>query len=267
MAKQKDLVVWDVETTGLDPKNDYIIQLSACKLDGKTLQLKAKFDKLIVPQHKFIITEGATKAHGYTEEFVKKNGVTLKSIAQEFLDFIDGCDYVTYNGNNFDVKFAVKDFALAGYEFPIENKKFYDVYAMECRFSPRHLAAIYKKYTGLEMQGAHNSFNDVLATIAVFQKQIEMHNLDLKEIGEWNENNMLSPDGSIRNAAGPGEDMRIVFAVGKYKDSDIYKIMKEDPSYCKWWAENVASNYTKKIVREYCKKMQKNDKKTKKAKK
>ena len=43
--------------------------------------------------------------------------------------------------------------------------------------------------------------------------------------------------------------------------------MKEDPSYCKWWAENVASNYTKKIVREYCKKMQKGDKKTKKAKK
>ena len=269
MAKKiKDLIVWDVETTGLDPKNDYIIQLSAVKLDGKTFKVTDKRDYLINPQHKFVITPGALGTHGYTEEFIKKNGVPLKSIAQDFLDFIGDGDYVTYNGNNFDVKFIVKDFALAGFEFPIEGRKFYDAFAMECRFTPRNLSATYKKYTGQDLTGAHNSFNDVLATVAVFQKQLETHNLTLDDFSEWSENNILSPDGSIRNAAAPGEDLRIVFAVGKYKDSEIYKVMKEDPSYCKWWAENVASNYTKKVVRDYCIKKKKEEvKNTKSGKK
>ena len=35
----KTIVAWDVETTGLDPKNDYIIQLSAVKIDTKTFKL------------------------------------------------------------------------------------------------------------------------------------------------------------------------------------------------------------------------------------
>lgn len=260
----KTIVAWDVETTGLDPKNDYIIQLSAVKIDTKTFKLVDKRDYIINPQHKFIITEGALRTHGYTEEFIKTNGVSMKSIAQDFLDFIGDSDYLTYNGNSFDIKFIAKDLALAGYEFPIEGRKFYDAFAMECRFAPRNLSAVYKKYTGNDLNGAHNSFHDVLATVAVFQKQLEVNGLKLKDIGDWSENNILSPDGSIRNAAAPGEPLKIVFAVGKYKDSEIYKVMKEDPSYCKWWAENVASNYTKKVVREYCLKMQKKDKKSKK---
>ena len=158
----------------------------------------------------------------------------MKSIAQDFLDFIGDSDYLTYNGNSFDIKFIAKDLALAGYEFPIEGRKFYDAFAMECRFAPRNLSAVYKKYTGNDLNGAHNSFHDVLATVAVFQKQLEVNGLKLKDIGDWSENNILSPDGSIRNAAAPGEPLKIVFAVGKYKDSEIYKVMKEDPSYCKW---------------------------------
>lgn len=260
----KDIIAFDTETTGLDTKNDYIIQLSACKLDGATLNIKDKRNYIIVPQHKFTISPGALKTHGYTEEFIKENGVTLKSIARDFLDFIGDSDYLSYNGNTFDIKFLVKDFALAGYEFPIDNRKFYDSFAMECRFTPRTLSAVYKRYTGQEMVGAHDSFNDVLATIHVFKKQLETHNLTLDDIKDWNENNILSPDGTIRNAALPGDPQRIVFAVGKYKDSEIYKIACEDPSYIKWWADNVASNYTKKIVRQYLLEQKESNKNVKK---
>ena len=70
----KDIIAFDTETTGLDTKNDYIIQLSACKLDGATLNIKDKRNYIIVPQHKFTISPGALKTHGYTEEFIKENG-------------------------------------------------------------------------------------------------------------------------------------------------------------------------------------------------
>ena len=259
----KDIIAFDVETTGLDPKNDYIIQLSACKIDGVNFNIKDKRNYMISPQHKFVMSPGAQKAHGYTEEFIKEVGVSLKSIAKDFLDFIGDSDYLSYNGNTYDIKFLIKDFKLAGYDFPIEGRKFYDSYAMECKFSPRTLSAVYQKYTGQEMHGAHDSFNDVLATIQIFKKQIENHNLTLDEIQKWSENNILSPEGSIRNASNSEESDIIVFAYGKYKDSEIYKICCEDPSYVKWWSENIASDYTKKILRQYLLKQKELHKKSK----
>ena len=126
---------------------------------------------------------------------------------------------------------------------------------MECKFSPRDLNTVYKNYMGESFENAHDSFSDVQATIKVFQKQIESYGLSIDEISGWIENNLLSIGGSIRYAQGPDTEPLIVFAVGKYKDSDVYKIMKEDPSYYRWWATNVASERDRNIVREYCKKL------------
>lgn len=263
---KKDIIAFDVETTGLDQKNDYIIQLALYKIDGETLMLKDKKDYYILPQHKFTISEQAFETHGISEEFLKDNGQKLMDIGEEILKYIGDCDYLTYNGNNFDIRFMIKDFELAGYEFPMDNRRFYDAYAMECRFTPRNLSNVYKKYMGEEMRGAHDAGSDVLATIAVFQKQLETHMLTLDDIGDWSENNILAPCGSIRNAAINGEPMKLVFSIGKYRDSDIYKVMKEDPSYIKWWSQNVAAKRTLKIARDYCKEQQalENPKKSKK---
>lgn len=248
----KNIVCIDVETTGLDPKNDYIIQLAAVKIDGSTLELMDRKQYFIKPQHKYIIDPKAEATHHITKETLENLGVSLKSIAKEFLEFIDNCDYLSYNGNQFDYKFLYKDFALAGYEFPIEDRKFYDSYAMECRFSPRNLSSVYKKYMGVDMQGAHDAASDVLATVDIFREQLRTQGVTLNDISNWNENKLLSPDGSIRDAAAPGEPRRIVFTIGKYKDSEFYKVCKEDPSYIRWWVDNVASNYTRKVCREYC---------------
>jgi len=66
------------------------------------------------------------------------------------------------------------------------------------------------------------------------------------------ENQMISPEGSIRRAALPGaEDDYIVFAFGKYKDSDFFEVYQKDPQYVQWWGDNVASPYTKKILNAY----------------
>ena len=58
---KKDIIAFDVETTGLDQKNDYIIQLALYKIDGETLMLKDKKDYYILPQHKFTISEKLLK--------------------------------------------------------------------------------------------------------------------------------------------------------------------------------------------------------------
>ena len=251
------IVCTDVETTGLNPQNDFIIQLSAKVIDKETFKVLDEFNEYIIPQHAYEISPDAEKVHGISKEFLEENGNTLREVAPRFLKMIEGCDYLTYNGNNFDVRFLANDFALAGFEFPIEGRKFYDAFSMECRILPRDLAATFQRYMHRTMEDAglkaHDSMSDVNATICVFHEQMKSRGLTFEEIDEWNENNMLSPDGSVRDAAKPGEPRMIVFRVGKYKDEDVYAVMKKDAGYMKWASEKMFSPYTLKMVRAYCK--------------
>ena len=246
----KNIVCIDCETTGLSSKDDYIIQLSAVKFDPKTFETLGERDWYVKPIHKYTIADGAFMAHGLTKEFIEENGRPITEVADEFLEFIEGCDFLGYNSNGFDIKMIYKDFQLVGKELPMD-RMFYDSYFMDVKMNPRTLSALYTRTTGKTLEGAHNSLNDAKATIEIFQKQMEK--LSYEEINTWNENKMFSPEGSIRigNINGAKEDV-ILFNVGKYKDKEFVSVTAIDPSYVKWFLENIASEYTKKILREYC---------------
>lgn len=249
----KYVVAYDVETTGLSTQNDFIIQLSCIKLDKETLSEIDRRDWYIKPAHKYEIHPDATKTHGLTKEFIEANGKYIKEIADDFLKFIEECDFLTYNGNTFDIQFLYKDFNMFGYDLKLEDRIFYDSYAMECTFRPRTLSYIYSDYTGKILDGAHNAIKDVEATIEIFRKQKELYLDDnWEKIDEMKENQLLTPDGSIRRPSSTTD--QIVFTRGKYKDCEFMEIYRNDPSYIKWFMENVASNYTKKVLREYYKK-------------
>lgn len=252
----------DTETTGLNPKEDFIIQLSAVNIDTTTMSEIGHLDYYIIPPQKFEISQASQDVHGITKEFLLDNGVYLKDIAHEVLDFIkDSYAYLTYNGNSFDFKFILKDFAAAGYNFPMD-KICFDSYAMECKLQPRDLSNVYKKYTGVEFDNAHNSLSDVRATVQVFKNQVnslKSHDITLENLETWKENRLLDPSGFIRDTS-TTDDMRLVFAVGKYKDSDVYEVLQNDPSYLSWWAKDIAIDYTKNIVRDYLKKMREKSK-------
>jgi DNA polymerase-3 subunit epsilon len=249
----KYITCYDVETTGLNPKEDFIIQLAMVKFEKDTFEQVKSANYYIKPAHKYNIDPKAQEVHGITKEFLEENGVFLKDIIEDIKDFFKDSDLLTYNGNNFDIKFLYKDLLMWGYELELDNKMFYDSFGMECRFAPRNLSAVYTKYTGLTIEDAHNAFADVNATITVFKHQLQHHKLTYTDIDQYNENLLISPDGTIRNAAPPGEPLKIVFAIGKYKDSEFMEVLNNDPGYVQWFKENVASPYTMKKLREYYK--------------
>ena len=251
MSKNKFIVCWDVETTGLNPKEDFMIQLAVSKFSKETMEIVESKKWYVKPAHNYTISPQAQAVHGLTKEFIEANGVYFKEIAPEFFKMIEDADLLTYNGNTFDIKFLNEECKRWGLSLPIVGKNFYDAFAMECRFHPRNLSAVYKTYTGKDLEGAHDALADVHATIDVFKHQLQTQGVTFDEIDTWQENNLLTPDGSIRNAAAAGEELRIVFAVGKYKDSEFMEISKKDPSYIKWYMENIASDYTKDVLRKY----------------
>ena len=257
----KTITCLDVETSGLSAQYDWIIQLSAVKFDRETFEVIAEFNTYIKPAGEYEIHPDAEAVHGLSKEFIEKNGKDLKEIAPAFLKFIEGSDIMGYNSNQFDILRIYKDFKYAGFEFPVEGIKFYDVLAMERKIHPMNLGSVFERYVGKTMEAAgysaHDSLSDVKATLDVFKAQMEF--LDYETIDKWPENELFTPDGTVRNAAKTGEAMHIVFNQGKYKDRDVYDVMKSDPGYLRWAAEKMFSSYTLKLVRKYCSDMKKTD--------
>lgn len=270
MKENKNLVIFDVETTGISKQLDWIIQLSAIKIDKKTLKVIDEFDSYVIPAGQWVINPAATEINGLTEDFIKKNGKTLKEIGPKFIEFCEGADMGGYNSNTFDIMFLYKDFTYSGLQFDFDNRTWYDVYVSELRLHPNNLGNVFQRYYNKTMEDygldAHNSLSDVKATWGVLSAQLKTHNLTLDEMAEWNENQMLTPDGSIRNAARVGDVSLLVMTKGKYKDIDVYEVMKQDPDYMRWWAEKVASKYTLGKVREYCIRRKKEEELVKNAK-
>lgn len=259
----KTITCIDVETTGLSPKNDYIIQLSLVNVDANTFEEIEHFNSYIIPNGKYEISQAAEEVHGISREYLETHGKYLRDVVKEVFELIEKSDaYLTYNGNSFDFKFLVKDFGEIGYEFPLDRPCF-DAYGMECKMTPRDLSTTYKKYTGEDFEDAHDSLNDVRATVKVFSKQLQLldsQGVTIDDLKTWKENNLLDPEGFIRDAGSGSNEMKLVFACGKYKDSELYDVMSRDPNYISWWAKNVASERTKNIVRDYLKKIRDKDK-------
>lgn len=239
----KNLVCIDIETTGLDKKNDHIIQLSVKKVDGDTLEELGYINYYIKPTVDFTIEEGAYEKHGLTKEFILENGKPLSEISQEFINFIEGCDILSYNGETFDIPFIDKELLSIGINIDWTNYNSIDVYNIEKKLTSRRLEDIYVKYTGQELNGSHNSLVDVGATIEVYKHQREL--IDSNEFI----NKIISPDGVVKY----DKNNRMVFTIGKYRGVDVYKVCKTDPQYIKWLFENSISETTKNSIKEYYK--------------
>lgn len=252
------LAIFDVETTGLSPKDDRILQIAAVKLNKQTMDVEQSWSAYVCPSGDWKITPAAEVTHGLTTEFIIKNGRPFKDVAKEFVEFIDGCDIGGYNSNSFDVKFIYNEFTREGLEFPFENRKYIDIFLMESQINPRDLRSVFERYTGKTMEDsgldAHNACSDVDATAEVLRRQMKNHSLSWEEIESWPVNDLSSPDGSVRKA----DDDLWVFTFGKYRDQDIFEVCKVDPGYLSWWASTIASKYTIDKVRSYLKKRKSN---------
>lgn len=252
----KDIVAFDVETTGVDTSKDFVIQLSAVKFD-KNFNEIGMMNFYVLPVSDFEIRPEAQEKHGLDKSFIIDNGTPLSIAGKEFLDFIEGCDLLSYNGNSFDVKILSKDLRSVGLEFPLD-KTFYDSLLLETKLFPRTLETIYKKYTGKDLEGAHNSLNDVYATIEVFKHQMNVFKQDVEVsadpdeavfayVAGFDESKIFDIDGMIKK-----EGDEIVFRKGKYRGVEFMKVAKGDPGYIKWFMTNKDfSDHTKNILRNY----------------
>lgn len=94
-----DFVIIDIETTGLDFKEDEIIEVGALKVSGNEFE---EFNDLVTCQKK--VPEFIVNLTGITDELLDNWGVELKTVLEGLKQFIGKKPILGYNVN-FDIKF------------------------------------------------------------------------------------------------------------------------------------------------------------------
>lgn len=126
----KELVVFDCETTGLDPINHQIIELACCRflLDHDHYVLQEQYDRLV--KAKDPLPSNIVDLTGITDEMLARNGLDERIVATYFYDnFIANSSnkklYIAYNAP-FDIHFVGQLLRRNGLAF-LNNSHFLDV--------------------------------------------------------------------------------------------------------------------------------------------
>ena len=267
----KPLIVFDLETTGLDLVNDRIIQISYIKVypDGREER-----ENIFINPGKPIPTE-VTLLTGISDEDVA-NAPTFKQKAKELSEKFAGCDFAGFNSNRFDVPMLAEEFLRAGVDFDFSKCRLIDAQNIYHKMERRNLAAAYKFYCGRKMEDdfeAHRADQDTEATWRVLQGELDMYapgrqeeedrslNNDMDELAEFSKMNdfvdfagrmvwrdMIDKEGNqLLDAAGKPRRHE-VFNFGKYKGWDVAEVLHKDHGYYSWMLASDFTYNTKQVL-------------------
>lgn len=246
MNLERPLVFFDLETTGLNPGRDRIVEITLVKLnpDG-TEESKTRLINPGVP-----IPEESTRIHGITDEQVADKPM-FHQIARSFRDFLDGCDICGFNIKRFDIPMLEAEFRRAGVEFTRSGRSLIDTQVIFHKFHPRDLEAAYLIYCDKKLENLHSSDADARACAEILTAQLEKHSdvlpSNIKELHEFccrdEEANWIDADGKliwVKNEAAVN--------FGKNKGALLRELASSDAGFLDWIIRSDFSDEVKDII-------------------
>ena len=247
------LVCFDTETTGLDVQKEHIIQLSLVKFDTDTWQILGQRDWYLLPEGEFTIAPEAEAVHHISKAYLMEHGVSLRSIYDELIAFVGDCDMLSYNGNGYDAPILHYNLKRLGLDFDFAGRTWYDALLLERIHTAgmidekgeklhNNLTSAYTRYYGHPFEGAHNSLDDVMATIEVFKAQVAAHGW------EWAQRDEFGFICFDRWLVKKGNYYYLT--QGGHKGESIESMLRIDKSYLEWICDKCqwTDDQTRRII-------------------
>ena len=268
---KKPLVIFDLETTGLDLVKDRVIQISYIKVNPNGEEVRG--NEIVNPEKP--IPDFITQLTGISDADVKDKP-TFKQLGPKLAEMFAGCDFAGFNSNHFDIPLLAEEFLRAGIDFNFSNCRMIDACTIFKKMERRNLAAAYKFYCGRKMEEdfeAHRADQDTEATYRVLMGELDKYapganedeekvlendmdqlaefsktnnNVDFAgrivwgEMKDRNGNTILDKDGNPR--------ITEVFNFGKHKGLPVADVLHFDPGYYSWILAGDFTYNTKQVL-------------------
>ncbi|MCI8520298.1 MAG: hypothetical protein HFE50_02255 [Clostridia bacterium] len=164
-------VAFDVETTGLSPARDSIIEIGAIKvINGEVIESKEFIFREFVKPYERKITSKNTEITGITEDDVK-DARKMWEVIPDFLDFAGNLPLVGFNSVSFDSKFLMRagrysHRVITNQQFDVMRyaKRFNDILGLQNKAS----LGLLSDKLGIENPQVHRALADAITTAKVF---------------------------------------------------------------------------------------------------
>jgi len=167
-----EVVVFDTETTGLNPKKDEILSIGAVIVKENKILTSQKFELFVKPSKD--IKEESIKIH-QIRNIDLQNGCEPQEAIEAFLHFIGSCPLVGYY-IEFDVA-MINQYTkrLLGIKLPNPQIEISGIYHdKKIKFIPDATIDlrfdVIMKDLGLETFGKHDALNDAIMTAMIYLK-------------------------------------------------------------------------------------------------
>lgn len=161
----KDYVVFDLETTGISPSCDEVIEISGIQVrNGKVTD---EFTSLVNPGRP--IPYGASRVNGITDDMVA-GAPPFVNVLKSFLEFAGDDILVGHNIHSFDMLFLFRDAKRFWGQVP--GNDYIDTLSMARKYLPQlahHRLVDLAAFYGISAEGAHRALNDCRMNQRVFE--------------------------------------------------------------------------------------------------
>ncbi len=161
-------VVFDLETTGLEPVKEEIIEIGACKIvNGR---IDETFSTFVKPSKH--ISKEITDLTGIDDEMVK-DAPTINYVMPDFYKFCDGATLVAHN-IAFDISFIHNMSKKLSYNFNHENLDTLVIARQKLPGLKNYKLGTIVEKLNIVLENAHRAINDATATAKAFIKLMNL---------------------------------------------------------------------------------------------
>ena len=159
--EKENIIVFDVESTGVDVTEDEIIQIAAIKLN-KNGEVLDKFEKFLKNKKS---VKGSYYVHGFSDEMLQRIGEDKEKVLKEFVEYSKDSIIVGHNVQ-YDINILCSELERSNLGKP-KFKTFYDTLDIYRRFYPGNIN--YKlenlsKVYDTKHKPSHDAMDDIIAT-------------------------------------------------------------------------------------------------------